>query len=144
MSEIKPVLAYRFYVRILNDGKETSMHAQHISGLSYSLNVTEFDSTGGVKMMPTDVTYGNLILKRAILEEAIPMGYSTSELMNKLEVQQIDMAIHLLNNEGKYVRSWNIGSAYTINWSTSDFDTNSNDVVLETIEFKYKTLREVS
>jgi phage tail-like protein len=144
MDELKPVLAYRFYVRMLDGNKETSMHAQHVTGLSYSLNVSEFNSTGGVKMMPTDVTYGNLTIKRAILEEAVPMGYSTSELLTKLEVQQIDMAIHLLDDEGKYVRSWNINDAYTINWSTSDFDTTSNDVLLETIEFKYSSLREVT
>ena len=144
MAELKPVLQYRFYIRILNGEKNTFLRAQSVSGLSFSLNLSEFNSTGGIKQMPSDVTYGNLTLKRAVLEKAEPVGPSTAELLNKLRVQHIDMGIHLLNAEGKYTRSWNIHGAYMVNWSTTDFDVNSNDVIMETIEFKYRTLREIT
>lgn len=143
MADLKPVLQYRFYIRILNGEKNTFMRAQSVSGLSFSLNLSEFNSTGGIKQMPSDVTYGNLTLKRAVLEKAEPVGPSTGELLNKLKVQHIDMGIHLLNAEGKYTRSWNIHGAYMVKWSTSEFNVTQNSVIMESIEFKYKTLREI-
>lgn len=143
MEELKPVLQYRFYIRILNGKKNTFLRAQSISGLSFSLNLSEFNSTGGIMQMPSDATYGNLTLKRAVLEKAEPLGPDISELLNKLRVQHIDMGIHLLNAQGKYTRSWNVHGAYIVKWSTSDFDATSNNVIMESLEFKYRILREI-
>lgn len=144
MEDLKPVLKYRFYIRILNGKKNTFMRAQSITGLSFSLNLSDFDSTGGIKQMPSDATYGNLTLKRAVLEKAEPIGPSISELLNKLRVQHLDMGIHLLDSKGKYTRSWNIHGAYIVKWSTTDFDVTSNDVIMESLEFKYRILREIT
>ena len=144
MEELKPVLKYRFYIRILNGKKNTFMRAQSVSGLGFSLNLTEFNSTGGIKQMPSDATYSNITLKRAILEKADASGISMSELLNELRVQHIDMGIHLLNETGKYTRSWNIHGAYVVKWSTDDFNVTENGVLMESMEFKYRTLREIN
>lgn len=143
MEELKPVLQYRFYIRILNGKKNTFLRAQSISGLSFSLNLSEFNSTGGIMQMPSDATYGNLTLKRAVLEKAEPLGPNISELLIKLRVQHIDMGIHLLNSQGKYTRSWNVHGAYIVKWTTTDFDVTSNNVIMESLEFKYRILREI-
>jgi phage tail-like protein len=77
------------------------------------------------------------------LEKAEPIGPSIAELLNQLRVQHIDMGIHLLNSAGKYTRSWNVHGAYIVRWSTTDFDVTSNEVLMESLEFKYRILREI-
>lgn len=141
--ELHPVLSYRFYIEYVGKTGGGNLRAQSVSGLGFSLNLTEFNSTGGPKALPSDVTYNNLIVKRAILEEGEPMDRRTQELLETLQVQQLEMAIYLLDEQGYYTRAWFIKGAYTTKWSTTDFDASSNSVIIETLEFKYDQLRQV-
>ncbi len=140
---MEPILAYRFYIRILNAKKNTVMRAQNVSGLTVNIGQSEFKTIGGLKKVPSDVTYNNLILKRAVLEQGDTVGINTMDLLNKLQVERIDLGIHLLDARGKYTRSWNVIGAYTVKWSISDVDATSNKVIMETLEFNYKYLREI-
>ncbi|MBL4604273.1 MAG: phage tail protein [Flavobacteriaceae bacterium] len=138
-----PVLSYRFLIQFSSRTGFGTFRAQSVNGLGYSLNLTEFNTTGGPKALPSDVTYDNLIIKRAILELPQPMETSTQTLLNTLEVEQIEMAIFLLDEQGWYTRSWLVSGAYTVKWNTTDFDATSNDVIIETMEYKYEQLIQV-
>lgn len=140
---INPVLSYRFYIQYLGNTGSGVLRAQSVSGLGFSLNLTEFDTTGGPKAMPSDVTYDNLIVKRAILEKGEALDQSLEDLLNTLQVQQLEMAIYLMDAHGYYTRAWIIKGAYTTKWSTTDFDADSSNVMIETLEFKYDQLRQV-
>ena len=138
-----PVLSYRFLIKFEGSSGFGTYRAQSVNGLGFSLNLTEFNTTGGPKAMPSDVTFNNLIIKRAVLELPQPMEMSTMILINTLEVEQIEMSIFLLNDKGNYTRSWLVTGAYTVNWSTTDFDATSNSVIIETLEYKYDQLIQV-
>ncbi|MBL4706951.1 MAG: phage tail protein [Flavobacteriales bacterium] len=140
---MEPVLAYRFYIRILNGKKNTVLRAQSVSGLSVDIKLDDFDTLGGQKKMPASVNFPNLVLKRAILEKGESMGNNAMEMLNNLKVDRMDLGIHLLNAQGKYTRSWNVIGAYTIKWDMSELSVTSKEVVMETVEFKYKYLREI-
>ena len=140
MYEDKPVLSYKFLIQFTGRNGFATFRAQSVNGLGFSLNLTEFNTTGGLKALPSEVTYNNLIIKRAILEEKYAMETSTQTLLNTLEVEQIEMEIYLLNDKLEYVRSWLVTGAYTVKWSTTDFDASSNKVIIETMEYKYDQL----
>ncbi len=140
---MNPVLSYRFYVRLLNGPKNTIIRAQSISGLGVSMQLKEIETTAGIRKIPANVEYSNLVLKRAILEKAGNVGLSTVDLLNKLQVKRMDMGLHLLDTTGKYCRSWNVIGAYAIKWNISEVSANSNEVLMETLEFEYKYLKEI-
>jgi len=143
MDGDNPVLSYRFLIQFSGRTGFGTFRAQSISGLGFSLNLTKFNTTGGPKALPSDVTYDNLIIKRAVLEVPQPLEASTQTLLNTLEVEQLEMGIFLMDAEGFYARSWLVSGAYTIKWGTTDFDAKSNDVIIETIEYKYDQLIQV-
>lgn len=141
--EIDPVLSYRFYIAYAGRTGAGSLRAKSVSGLGFTMNLTEFNTTGGPKALPSDLTFNNLIIERAILERPENLGERFEELMNTLTVEQLEMSIFLMDAQGRYTRAWIIKGAYTVRWQTSDFDAKSNDVLIETLEFKYDLLRQV-
>ncbi|XOV66359.1 MAG: phage tail protein [Fluviicola sp.] len=142
-SSVNPILAYRFYIEYAGNTGSGVLRAQSVSGLGFTLNLTEFNSTGGPKAMPSDVTYTDLVVKRAVIESKESISESLELLLDTLQVQQLEMAIYLLNDVGDYTRAWLIKGAYTTKWSTTDFDASSNSVIIETMEFKYDQLIQV-
>jgi len=140
---MKPVLAYRFFIRILNGEKDTNMKAQSVSGLSVTMKLAEIESLGGDKEVPASVDFPNLIIKRAVLDGGASAGNQTLNLLSDLKVDRSDLGIHLLNPAGEYIRTWSVIGAYAIKWDMSEFDASSNDVIMETLEFKYEYLREI-
>jgi len=143
MNGDNPVLSYRFFIKYSGKSGSGTFRAQSVNGLGYTLNLKDFNTTKGPKALPSDVTYNNLIIKRAVLEKPQPLETSTQNLLNTLEVEQLEMNIHLLDNQGLITRTWLIKGAYTVKWGTTDFDAKSNDVIVETMEYKYYQLIQV-
>ncbi|MFT6500465.1 MAG: phage tail-like protein [Crocinitomicaceae bacterium] len=143
MTEIKPILQYRYVVKVIGDGADVYMRAQKVSGLGFTVNLEEIESTGGIKKMPSSISYEKLTLERAILETPEAANADLSELLNKLEVEPVDLSVFLTDAKGDYKRSWNIYKAYTIGWKTTDFDATSNSVLMETITFEFDKMMEI-
>lgn len=140
---VDPVLSYRFYIAYAGRTSGGSLRAKSVSGLGFTMNLTEFNSTGGPKALPSDLTYNNLVIERAVLEQPESISERFVELMNTLTVEQLEMSIFLLDSKGYYTRAWIIKGAYTVRWQTTDFNAESNDVIIETLEFKYDLLKQV-
>lgn len=139
-----PVLAYRFNILIMKGQFIPIMRAQSVGGLSMEMQLKKEKTIGGVVELPQDVTYSNLVVKRAILEFGDPFSINASKLLTDLQVKRFDLCVYLMNAQGFYTRSWNVIGAYPIKWNMSDVDATSNAVLMETIEFKYESLREVT
>ena len=81
-----PVLSYRFVIKFIGTTGFGTLRAQSVNGLGFTLNLTDFKTTGGPKAMPSDVKYENLIIKRAVFELPELMEMGTQLLLNTLRV----------------------------------------------------------
>jgi phage tail-like protein len=139
-----PVLAYRFNIIITDGHFSPFIRAQSVSGLGMSMDLDKIKTIGGDKELPSDLTYENLVIKRAMIDYGDPLAIDASELLTDLRVKRVDLNIYLTNSFGMYTRSWNIHGAYPIKWSMTEVDASSNAVIMESIEFKYKSLQQIS
>jgi phage tail-like protein len=139
-----PVLAFRFNILIYNGQASPVMRAQSVNGLTVEMVLSKTPTIGGEVDLPKQVSYNNLVVKRAMLQWGDPFSMNASKLLTDLQVKRVDMCVYLTNSFGMYTRSWNVLGAYPIKWSMSEVDASSNAVIMETIEFKYKSLQEVT
>ena len=140
---MRPVLAFRFRVKLLGGAEQPTFRAQHVSGLSMTMQHDEVETTGGIKNLPSAATYADLVLQRAITEKADNDAFSTQKLINKLKVQRSDMGIYLLNPVGDITRNWCVFGAYATAWAMAQANASSNEVLLETITFQYERFEEM-
>jgi phage tail-like protein len=144
MTEIKPILSYRYVVKVIGGGTDIYMRAQKVSGLGFSVDIKELVSTGGIKKLPSGISYEKLTLERAVLETPDAVNDNLLELLNKLEVEPVDLGVYLTDAMGNYKRCWSVSKAYTTSWKLAGLDATANSVLMETIIFEFEKIREIA
>ena len=130
-----------FYFTVSFKGEDASF--KEVSGISKEIAVEEVSGGGENRFkyrLPSVANGQNLVLKRAL----IPVG---SKLMNwcsstidqglSKPIQTHAVSVSLLNEKGKVCKKWTFNNAYPIKYSISDLKSDSNDLVIETIELAY-------
>lgn len=130
-----------FYFELSFAGEDSAF--QEVTGLSKEMSVEEIVGGGENRFkyrLPTVVTSQNLVLKRAI----IPSG---SQLVNwcagvldgglAMPIQTTDVTVSLLDASGDPLMQWTFYSAYPVKYSVSDFKSQDNSLVIESIELAY-------
>lgn len=52
-----------------------------------------------------------------------------------------DIVVNLLGQDGTPIYTWNCASAYPVKWEVDKLDSQGNDILIETLEFAYTTLK---
>ncbi|RZN84059.1 MAG: phage tail protein [Winogradskyella sp.] len=130
-----------FYFTLSFKGEDAAF--KEVSGISKEMTVEEVSGGGENRFkyrLPSVSNGQNLVLKRALM----PVG---SKLMNwcsstidqglSKPIQTHAVSVSLLNEKGKVCKKWTFNNAYPIKYSISDLKSDSNDLVLETIELAY-------
>lgn len=131
-----------FYFRVTFTGvsdQDLDTRFQSVSGLSVDMQ-TESIKEGGENrfehVLPIRSSYQNLTLKRGLMVSSKIIDWCRDALEN-LIVEPADILVELLNSEGNALQSWNVVHAWPKKWSVSDFNAESNTVVIETLELNY-------
>jgi phage tail-like protein len=90
--------------------------------------------------LPTRAKYGNLILKRGMLQDSDLISWFT-KAVEDFEFKPKDVSVYLLNEKHEISSSWIFIKAYPVKWAISDFKAQDNSIVVETIELVYKYFR---
>lgn len=113
---------------------------QSVSGLEASVE-TETLKEGGLNtfehILPVKVTYSDLILKRGLLTNSQVIQWCINAL--NMQIQPATIKIFLLGEGHQNLMGWNIKHAWPKKWSVAEMNAEQNQVLIETIEFKYNS-----
>lgn len=138
-----PPVAFYFQVKIANE----EYAFKEVSGLSTDLEV-ETVYEGGVNdfdhKLPKQVKHGNLTLKRGLL----PLESNLITWVKKVlegdfsqPIKPQDIQISLLNSDGKPIYTWTCQRAYPVKWNVDALDSEKNNLMIESLELAYTTLK---
>lgn len=120
---------------------------KEVTGLSAELE-TESVKEGGVNeytyLLPKQVKHGNLSLKRALS----PLSDSELSWIKQIlegdfsvPIETRSIIVNLLGKDGTPIYTWTCANAYPVKWEIGGLDSQSNNILIETLEFAYTTLK---
>jgi phage tail-like protein len=145
MAKSKWELPVAFYFQVKIGNEEFAF--KEASGLSTEIE-TESVKEGGVNdhthLLPTQSKHGNLVLKRALN----PINRNDVVWIKKImegdfsqPIVPRDIVVNLLGQDGSPIYTWTCSSAYPVKWEVDKLDSQANEVLIETLEFAYTTLK---
>lgn len=155
MATYIPPCGFHFKVEFMGVdgmGTDTEQRFQEVSGLSVEIETEELREGGEnrfVYKLPKRARYPNLVLKRGLLKGTAVINWLKSAMSTYFTVfvydfKPADILITLMDEAGEPAAQWNVVQAYPLKWSASEFNANSNTVVIETIELAYQYFERIS
>ena len=127
-----PTLKYRFVVKI--QGAAIGWFTE-CSGLTMERAVHP-QAEGGINnyvhQLPGSVTCSKITLKRGLADNALWNWFQAGLYDGNVERRNVTIA--LLNPDGAEVRRWDMPQAYPVRWGGIDFQADSNQAGVETLE----------
>jgi phage tail-like protein len=127
-------------VAITFDGMPTA-YFRSVSGLKIEIEVVEFreGGTGDVHKLPGRVKYPNLVLKQ---------GFSGASELQKWafriaagQFEHKNATIVMFDQNHHEVARYTLANSWPTKWEGPDFDANSNEIAIETLEIAHEGLR---
>ena len=142
MAAYYPPVGFYFKVDFMGVGSgDKDARFQEVTGLTAEISVEELVVGGENRFaykLPTRARYGNLILKRGMLNGAELIKWVQNTIDN-FEFKPVDINVHLLNENQEFLNTWNFRQGYPVKWVISDFKAMENSLVIETIEIAYQS-----
>jgi phage tail-like protein len=144
MPSYYPPVGFHFKVEFSGLGSgDSDTRFQEVSGMTAEITTEELQVGGENKFtyrLPTKAKYGNLILKRGMLQDSDLISWFTKAIED-FEFKPTDVSVYLLNENHEIASSWIFIKAYPVKWAISDFKAQDNSLVIETIELVYQYFR---
>lgn len=141
----KKVPQSSFYFKVEIDRDQLSF--QEVSGLEMEMEIEEI-SEGGENTfkhrLPKAVKFNNLVLKRGFIKkdnQLVDWFKNSLEAAFEGHMRKKPILIHLLDEKGKEVLSWNVVNAYPVKWSMSNLNSQNSELAIESVEFAYQSLK---
>ncbi len=153
MSDWYPVTGFYFSVKFVGGlitlASAVDSSFKEVSGLEMNIE-TEPIPEGGVNnyvwKVPKPTTYSNLILKRGVSSELSLISIWVKSTMGGVvsdTISPITVIVLLMNENSIPLSGWACMNAFPVKWKISDFDSMSNEVVIEELEFSYTHFIEI-
>lgn len=115
---------------------------QECSGLRLERTV-EMIEEGGVNdhvhILPGRNKYSNIVLKKGITSsDALWSWYQTG--LYDAKVKRVNFSILLLGPTGTTEKRWNVISGFPVKWEGPQFNTDSTQIAIETLEIAHHGL----
>lgn len=138
-----PAVGFHFNVQFQLSDNLVNIGFQDVSGIGVDLeteNITEGGENRFTYKLPVRASYPNLVLKRALIENADLIKWCSNAIEN-LDIETIAIVVSLLNEEHVPLKSYAFINAYPLKWSVSNFNAETSAVVIETLELYYQFYR---
>ena len=141
-----PPTGFHFIVNVegLNSGSSDSGFRE-VSGLDATLGEETYEEGGEnrfIHRLPGRVTYDKLVLKRGILRGSELIGWF-KKAVESFKFEPRGVLVTLLNEDHDPLEAWSFINAYPVKWSVADFNAESSEVAVETIELTFQYFRRV-
>ena len=117
-----------------------------VSGLSVELQTEEVFEGGGntyAYRLPKQAKPKNLVLKRALNPASPNIIYWARDCVEYFVIRPLTVVVSLEDASQQQLKVWNLMNAYAVKLSVSDFNSNKNEVVIQTLELTCQSIVEV-
>lgn len=132
-----PRTIFRFKLEI--DGL-TAGGFSEVSGFDATIAPIEYREGDMAPETPMKVaglrTYGNIILKKGIIEGQVLYDWMVKGLTG--EVERKTVTVSLLDEKQAVVGSWKVINAWPTKYTVPDFNATSNEIAVETLELAHE------
>ncbi|MEQ2024530.1 phage tail protein [Xenorhabdus szentirmaii] len=140
MSLFEPVLNHRFQAFFMLGyfPDVLSTRFERISGLTRQIEVQSFREGGnniGSRYLPQGVSFGNLTFERGVMTVSPLTGVFDYIISGfKTSVLSLSVDIMLMSSRGLPMATWSVSQALPVRVSIGDFDANSGNVLIDSME----------
>lgn len=134
-----PPVGFHFKVEFVGIGNDNDVRFQSVAGLSLEYDTESYKEGGENRFehkLPLRTKYPDLSLKRGMLTDSKVIKWCLDALQNR-EFKPAQVNVILLNEEHQPLKTWNIYNAWPKKWSVSDFNSQDNSIVIESLELSY-------
>jgi phage tail-like protein len=136
-----PPLGFHFRVEFDLPGvQDADIRFREVSGLSFEME-QETHNEGGenrfIHKLPVRTRYPDLVLKRGLLTSSVVRAWCEEAIYN-LDIQPVTVWVTLLNDAHEPLQTYTFTNAWPKKWSLSDFNAESSDIVVESLELAYQ------
>ncbi|MGR6873108.1 phage tail protein [Pseudomonas sp. HK3] len=137
-----PLVGYRFVVVISTAGipNPIDMQFKEVSGLKMSRNV---NINGSMTSIDGQIPTQTLTLKRGLFTSASPLMIANvaESLFWSTRLLRKDIMVNVLDENDVPVNAWMVTNAYLESWEWDGLNANSNELLVETMNFKYSGIK---
>ena len=134
-----PPVGFHFKVEFVGIGNDNDLRFQSVAGLSIEYDTESYKEGGENRFehkLPLRTKYPDLSLKRGMLTDSKVIQWCLDALQNR-DIKPAQIIISLLNEEHQPLKTWNVYNAWPKKWSVSDFNSQDNSIVIETLDLSY-------
>lgn len=134
-----PPVGFHFKVEFVGIGNDNDVRFQSVAGLSIEYDTESYKEGGENRFehkLPLRTKYPDLSLKRGMLTDSKVIKWCLDALQNR-DFKPAQINISLLNEEHQPLKTWNVYNAWPKKWSVSDFNSQDNSIVIETLDLSY-------
>ena len=137
-----PVVGYRFVVVIFTAGVPNPVDIQfkEVSGLKISRNISHH---AGMTTLDSQLPRQTLTLKRGVFTSVSPLiiANTVESLFWGTRLLRKDIIVSVLDEDDTPVNAWTITNAYLESWEWDGLNAGSNDILIESMSFKYTDIK---
>ncbi len=138
-------VVFHFRVEVAGFSDDQDIRFQEVTGLSAEVSTEEFRE-GGLNeyahRIPTGAKYGNLVLKRGLVEGSALVGWCC-KAVGDVDFEPKDVTVSLLDKSHNPLVTWSFVGAYPVKWSVADLKAQENALAIESLELVYRRFRKV-
>jgi phage tail-like protein len=113
---------------------------KEVSGLSMARTI---EQQGRMVTLASELPQQTLTLKRGVINQDSPLvtEQNIESVMWGTRMLRKDLLVSMLDENDDPINSWMVNNAYLSNWSWEGVSATTNDVLIESMQFKYSELR---
>ncbi|NJO37818.1 MAG: phage tail protein [Rhizobiales bacterium] len=144
MSGYVPPVGFHFKAEFDVPGAtDRDVNFRDVSGLTMELEEQTYNEGGENRFshkLPVRGRYGDLVLKRGLMVDSGLCKWVLDAIQN-LTIHPVTVWVKLLNEQHEPLQTYTVVGAWPKKWVVSDFNAESSEIVIETLELAYQYFR---
>jgi phage tail-like protein len=143
-----PAVGFYFSLSFSGDTSNSETSFKEVSGLTMETETESIDE-GGVNdyshVVPKRRKHQNLVLKRGFSANKDLTDWCENAIMGAVVdgVHTETVTVKLLDEAGQPLKTWSFYNAWPVKWELSPFDSEKNEVIMESLEFAYSYFKSI-
>ncbi|MCG6901991.1 MAG: phage tail protein [Rhodobacter sp.] len=142
--EFQPPVSFHFLVEFdLPDAGEQDIRFREVSGLTMELEQETYSEGGENRFthkFPVRASYPDLTLKRGMMSNSVVAAWIRDAVQNFV-ISPTTVWVKLLNDAHEPLETYTFVNVWPKKWVVSDFNAETSDYVVETLELAYNYFR---
>jgi phage tail-like protein len=145
MSRYPPV-GFSFWVSFEISPDPIDIAFQDVAGIGMELQTEDVPEGGEnrfTQKLPTRASYTPLVLKRGLAVRSELTNWCRDAIEN-FSIKPTSIIVALLNDKKEPLIAYRFLNAYPVKWNISNFNAESNAIVIESVELYYQYFKTIN